>query len=290
MFFFLAINLAIVLVASVVANFAVAYFGIQVDSLGFWLVFYSIFGMGGAFVSLWMSKSLALRFMGVKIVSEKDPNYNNLVQKVHLFSRKAGLPAHPEVGIYESSEVNAFATGPSKQNSLVAVSTGLLNSMDEQQTDGVLAHEVAHIANGDMVTMTLIQGMVNVMVFMIAHILTQMIVNTLLRGRSSWWIDAMIRNFVATLLFIPASTITCFFSRWREYRADKGGAQFAGREKMLSALQALSQIHHPRSKKTSLSYLMINNASSTSFLTRLFSTHPPIQDRIKRLSRSPVSY
>ena len=284
-FFFLATNFLIVMALAFVANVAIAYFGIQVQGLLFYLILYSIIGMGASFASLWMSKWQAMKAMGVQLVSNKDPHYKDLVEKVHYLSKKAGLPTMPEVGVYESSEVNAFATGPSKSNSLVAVSTGLLNAMDAPAVEGVLGHEVAHIANGDMVTMSLIQGLVNVMVYMIAHILAQLVVNHFLRGRRSWFIEYMIRSVFATLLFIPGSMLTCFFSRWREYRADQGGALFAGREKMLSALQALSQIHHPRAQKTDYSYLMINNTSSPSLARRLFSTHPPIQDRIRRLKR-----
>ena len=273
-----------------VAQVVIAYLGIQVEGLLLYLIFYSIIGMGASFISLWMSKKLAVQFMGVQIISEKDSNYKDLVQKVHYISKKANLPAMPEVGLYDSPEVNAFATGPSKRNSLVAVSTGLLSKMNEQEVEGVLAHEVAHIANGDMVTMSLIQGLVNVMVYMIAHILAQMVMNTVFKGRRSWFVEYMIRSVFASILFIPGSMLTCFFSRWREYRADKGGARFAGRDKMLSALQALSNITqaHSPSRKTQYSYLMINSAGTSSVIRKLFSTHPPIQDRIRRLSR-PLS-
>ena len=175
--FFLVTNFLIVSSLYIVSGIVMTYFGWQLEGLSLYLVFYSIVGMGAAFVSLWMSKWQAIRFMGVKLVSENDSQYGEVVRKVHYLSNKAGLPARPEVGIYESAEVNAFATGPSKRNSLVAVSTGLLSSMNEQELEGVLGHEVAHIANGDMVTMSLLQGLVNVMVYMVAHILTQMVMN-----------------------------------------------------------------------------------------------------------------
>jgi len=289
-FFFLVTNVLIVSTLFFVASRLMDYFQIEIEGFQYLLFFYTIIGMGGAFASLWMSKWLAIRLMGVKLISERssDPVLRDLVQKVHHLSKKAGLTVKPEVGIYESNEVNAFATGPSKKKSLVAVSTGLLNHMNEYETEGVLAHEVAHIANGDMVTMSLIQGLVNVMVFLIAHVLAQIVINTLFKGRRNWFMEYMLRQVFATLLFIPGSMLVCFFSRWREYRADHGGARFAGREKMLAALQSLSQIslQPPSHKRKEYSYLMINNTGRRSVLLSLFSTHPPIQDRIKRLQFS----
>ena len=285
-FFLVATNFLVVATLSLIAHLLMGYFGVRIDDFTFYLIFYSIIGMGGAFVSLWMSKWQAIRFMRVQVISEKNPEYRALIEKVHYLSKKASLPVMPAVGIYESQEVNAFATGPSKKNSLVAVSTGLLNKMNEHEVEGVLAHEVAHIANGDMVTMSLIQGLVNVMVYMIAHLLAQMVMNVVFKGRRSWFVEYMIRQLFATLLFIPGSMLTCLFSRWREYRADKGGALFAGRDKMLSALQALSQIQiMAGNNKPEYNYLMINNISRKSLLGRLFSTHPPLADRIRRLQR-----
>ena len=262
-----------------------SHFQIEFEGFTIYLIFYTFIGMGGALVSLWISKWQAVKFMGVQIISENssDPIERELVQKVHHLSVKAGLPAKPEVGIYKSNEVNAFATGSSKRNSLVAVSTGLLDHMNEHETEGVLAHEVAHIANGDMVTMSLIQGVVNVMVYLIAHLLAQIVTEKILKRRN-WFIEYMIRQAFATLLFIPGSMLVCFFSRWREYRADHGGARFAGRDKMVSALHSLSQISKtPPQGKQKYSYLMINNRSSKSLMLKLFSTHPPIENRIKRL-------
>ncbi len=263
------------------------YFQIELEGWTFYLVAYTIIGMGGALIQLWMSKWLAIQFMRVRLLEKNSSNNQEkeLIRKVHNLSIKAGLPAHPAVGIYESPEVNAFATGPSKKKSLVAVSTGLLNKMNEQEVEGVLAHEVSHIANGDMVTMCLIQGVVNVLVFLIAHLLAKMAVNALFRGRENWFVEYIIRQIFAMILFIPGSMLVCFFSRWREYRADSGGANLAGRDKMVSALQALSQITQPpqSQEKQQYNYLMINNKSTTSLMTRLFSTHPPLPDRIKKL-------
>ena len=290
-FFFTATNILVCGSLFLVASFLMNYFQVEIQGFYLYLIFYTIIGMGGAFVSLWMSKWQAIHFMKVQLISENhsDPKLRDMVQKVHYLSSKAGLPKKPEVGIYESEEINAFATGSSKKNSLVAVSTGLLNHMNEQETEGVLAHEVAHIANGDMVTMCLIQGMVNVMVYLVAHLLAQVVVNAVFKGRRNWFIEYMIRQVFASLLFIPGSMLTCFFSRYREYRADQGGARFAGKDKMLSALQSLSQIHLAQpQEKQEYSYLMINNKSSRSLMMKLFSTHPPIEDRIKRVQGSPI--
>ena len=289
--FFFATNFLVVTSLLLVFSFVMSQFQIEVEGFNFYLIFYTIIGMGGALVSLWISKWMAIRGMGVKIISENssDSKERELVQKVHHLSVKAGLPAKPEVGIYKSHEVNAFATGPSKKNSLVAVSTGLLDHMNEHETEGVLAHEVAHIANGDMVTMSLIQGVVNVMVFLIADLLAQLVSQKLFNNKGrNWFIEYMIRQVFVTVLYIPGSMLVCFFSRWREYRADHGGARFAGRDKMISALRSLSQITQmSRSQqKKEYSYLMINNKSSKSLMLKLFSTHPPIEDRIKRLQSS----
>ncbi|MDE0119767.1 MAG: protease HtpX [Bdellovibrionales bacterium] len=287
--FFFATNFLVVSSLFLVASFLMNHFQIEVEGFTFYLIFYTIIGMGGALISLWSSKWMAIRGMGVQVISENssDSRERDLVQKVNHLSVKAGLPVKPAVGIYKSNEVNAFATGPSKKNSLVAVSTGLLDHMNEHETEGVLAHEVAHIANGDMVTMSLIQGVVNVMVFLIADLLAQVVVKKVLNRGRNWFIEYMIRQVFVTILYIPGSMLVCFFSRWREYRADHGGARFAGRDKMISALRSLSQITQMRShNKKEYSYLMINNKSSKSLMRRLFSTHPPIEDRIKRLQSS----
>ena len=291
-FFFLATNFLVVFTLSLVGSFLMNYFQVEFRGFTTLLIFYTFIGMTGALVSLWTSKWQAVQFLKVQLIRENDSNSvsRDIVQKVHHLSKKAGLSVMPEVGIYDSNEVNAFATGPSKKNSLVAVSTGLLNHMSEHEVEGVLAHEVAHIANGDMVTMSLIQGVVNVMVFLIAHLLARVVSNIVFKERQSWFIEYMIRHAFATLLYIPGSMLVCFFSRYREYRADQGGARFAGRDKMIAALQSLSTINlAPAQKKKEYSYLMINNSSAKSLFVRLFSTHPPLPDRIKRLQTSPLS-
>ena len=295
-FFFLATNFIITATLFIVANFVMNYFQIEIQSLNFYIIFYSIIGMGGAFISLWMSKGVAIRAMGVKLIDNKQPisqEYLHLVEKVHFLANKAGLPAKPDVGIYDSPDVNAFATGPSKKNSLVAVSTGLLQHMNAEEMEGVLAHEVAHIANGDMVTMCLIQGIVNTMVYIIADILTNMILAAM-KIRRSFFLYIAIRQVVASLLYIPGSMLVCFFSRWREFRADYGGAKFAGKGKMTAALRSLAQISQNNAmlarqeskQSTKYNYLKISNHKKPSLISLLFSTHPPIEKRIRRLQYS----
>jgi heat shock protein HtpX len=291
-FFFLATNFLVVSTLFLIGSFLMNHF--QVEFRGFTplLIFYTFIGMTGALISLWTSKWQAIQFLKVKLIRENDSDSvsRDIVQKVHHLAAKAGLSKMPEVGIYESNEINAFATGPGKKNSLVAVSTGLLHHMNEHEMEGVLAHEVAHIANGDMVTMSLIQGVVNVMVFLIAHLLAKVVSNVIFKERQGWFVEYMIRQAFATLLYIPGSMLVCFFSRYREYRADYGGARFAGRDKMISALQSLSKVNLASSqKKQEYSYLMINNPSAKSLFVRLFSTHPPLTNRIKRLQTSPTS-
>ncbi len=285
---FIITNLVIVITVGIGAQLLFHYFNIQFEGFYFILIFYSILGMGGAFVSLWISKWMAIKFMRVKIVSDKDSDSNirSIVQKVHYLARKAQLPKLPEVGIYDSPEVNAFATGPSKKKSLVAVSTGLLAQMDDTQVEGVLAHEVSHIANGDMVTMTLVQGIVNVMVHLIAYLLASVVSSAISRNRRNFFLEMMIRYLFISLLNIPGTMVVCFFSRWREYRADYGGATLAGRQKMIAALQKLALITQDfrvkQGQRTEFNALKISHISRTGPMS-LFSTHPPLQSRINRL-------
>ena len=194
----------------------------------------------------------------------------------------------PEVGIYNSPEVNAFATGPSKRNSLVAVSTGLLNGMSQDEVEGVLAHEVSHIANGDMVTMTLIQGVVNAFVMFFARIAAFAVSNFMRgddeEGEGLGWFAHMAVIFVFEIIFgLLGSIVVAFFSRYREYRADSGAARLAGREKMIAALQRLKNQTYMDKRGESLATLKISNRKGG--LAALISTHPSLDDRIKALQR-----
>jgi len=256
--------------------------GIDFSSL---LIFSAVIGFSGAFISLAMSRFMAKMFMGVKVL---DPNSNlsgferQLVERVHRLSRSAGLTVMPEVGIYNSKEVNAFATGPSRRRSLVAVSMGLLDRMDDAAVEGVLAHEVAHIANGDMITMTLLQGIVNTFVVFLSRVaafVASRFVKEELRG---------LIHFLAIILFqilfsILGSLVVFAFSRYREYHADAGGAALAGKDKMIHALRSLKQnVQLVDNQQASLSTLKISNKSG---MMRLLSTHPDLDDRINRLQQ-----
>ncbi len=262
------------------SNGSINYYGLAAFCL--------IWGMVGSFISLQLSKFMAKRFMGVEIVDGRG-QYSQLVMKVHTFAKKAGLETMPEVGIYHSPELNAFATGPSKNNSLVAVSTGLLERMNEDEVDGVLAHEVAHIANGDMVTMALLQGVMNAFVMFAAKIVTILIDQALRgdddEGRGLGFIAHIAVEIGLQIFFgILASIPLMWFSRYREYRADAGSARIAGKEKMISALEALQRNYDSlKGSETSLKTMQIS--SKTSFM-ELFSSHPPLERRINALRAS----
>lgn len=258
--------------------------GIDYSSL---MVFCLVWGMGGAFISLRLSKFMAIKMMGVKVVNHSS-GYRELIQSVHRFARSAGLEKMPEVGIYQSKEVNAFATGPSRSNSLVAVSTGLLERMNKDEIEGVLAHEVAHIANGDMVTMTLIQGVINAFVMALARIASLALQNAMsdedeqrpsLMGH---WIFTMI--FEAIFGFLGLFVVA-YFSRQREFRADAGGAKYAGKYSMISALKKLqSTFDQVQDNQEAIKCMKI---SSRKGLLNFLSTHPSLEERIKRLELSP---
>jgi len=262
--------------------------GLDYESLA---AFCLVWGMGGAVISLAISRFMAKRLMGVQVIdpSTRDPGLQGLVQTVHALARGAGLPKMPEVGIYESPEVNAFATGPTRSRALVAVSTGLLNRMGREEVEGVLGHEIAHVANGDMVTMTLVQGVVNAFVMFLARIIAFAIANLGRRNDdSSAGFSAMSYHITVYLLemvlMIFGTMVVAWFSRHREFRADAGGARLAGRDKMISALEGLRrtvQIQDPHVDQPGIQAFKISSRPK-SFL-RFFATHPPLEERIARL-------
>lgn len=283
---FIGVNLLILVTLSITLNLLGIghYFsarGIDYNSL---MAFCLVWGMGGAFISLALSRVLAKMMMGVVVIdpATSDAELAWLVNTVHALSKAAGLPKMPEVGYYPSPEVNAFATGPTKARALVAVSAGLLERMDRSQVEGVLAHEVAHIANGDMVTMTLVQGIINAFVMFLARVIAFFLAN---RGRDSESSSAP-NYLVIMLLEIGLSflgmLVVAAFSRYREYRADAGGAGLAGREKMIAALEALKRSvnYADLTGKESLATLKISGKRGG---FNPFSTHPPLEDRIERL-------
>jgi heat shock protein HtpX len=228
---------------------------------------------------------MAKKMMGVQVIDPgtSEPEQMWLVSTVHRLARNAGLDKMPEVGIFEAPEINAFATGPSRSNSMVAVSTGLLGAMNKTEIEGVLGHEVTHIANGDMVTMTLIQGVVNAFVMFLARVLANILANQVEdRNRN-------IVYFISTLVFdimftILGSIAVNYFSRMREFCADAGGAQLAGRDKMLAGLKKLqAQFELIEPDKSVMAAMKISNKPSG--VMALFSTHPPLELRIQRLEQ-----
>ena len=294
LFLSIILNILIVTTAFILVSMVCAYFGISIQDspFTFYLIFYSIIGFGGAFISLQMSRAMAKRAFGVKLLDESSTAGQKLIPLVRKLSKTAGLSSTPEVGIFESPEVNAFATGPSAKRSLVAVSTGLLNSMNEDEVEGVLAHEVAHIANGDMVTMALIQGMVNTMVLILAR-LAVVAVSSYIRRRSFWMEYMLFIFFQMIFNFLGSILVVNVFSRWREYKADKGGAKLAGREKMIAALEKLSLItsKSPAMNPETAAYNTFKiqtGREKTSFFAQMFSTHPPLSLRIQRLKQQTL--
>lgn len=253
------------------------------------MVFCLVWGFVGSGISLMMSKFMAKRMMGVEIVDDRG-QYGELVRKVHTMAKQAGITKMPEVGIYQSPEVNAFATGPSKNNALVAVSTGLLQQMNSDEVEGVLAHEVAHVANGDMVTMALVQGVVNAFVMFFARIAAFALQQFLAGDRdddrpvTSGWAYHITVMVCEVLFSFLGMFVVAYFSRIREFRADIGGAKYAGKHKMVAALKRLQQkIDMVDDSQDAIKAMKI---SSKKGFMNFLSTHPSLEDRIAALERS----
>ncbi len=251
-------------------------------------IFCLVFGVAGSFISLALSKKMARWFMGVRIIPEDthEPEWRFLVETVHRLAQKAELPAMPEVGLYDSEDVNAFATGPSKSNSLVAVSTGMLDNLDQLELEGVLAHEIAHIANGDMVTMTLLQGIVNAFVMFAARAVAWALMTALGEdeGGGFSWLAYMLVVIVLEMVFMVFGMLVISgFSRLREYKADEEGARLAGRERMLAALRALQDIVPSNEVEEGHPSMRAYQINSEPRFFRFFSSHPPLEKRIQNL-------
>jgi heat shock protein HtpX len=248
------------------------------------MIFCLVCGMGGAFISLGLSRIMAKWMMGVEVISPdtRDAELSWLVNTVYRLARQAGLSKMPEVGIYDSPEINAFATGPTRNNALVAVSAGLLRAMEKDEIEGVLGHEITHISNGDMVTMTLLQGVINAIVMFLARVLSFFIVRKRDSEDDSPFLRYMVTMILEILLSFLGMIVIAAFSRYREYKADHGGAQLAGREKMIAALEKLSKTirYADISRNESIAAFKI---SSNNKFFKLFATHPPLEDRIARL-------
>ncbi len=291
-FLFMLVNLVIILTISTVIQLLglqpyLSVNGIEYKGL---LIFCAIWGFAGSFISLLLSKTIAKWSMGVKVISPQaqDQQQRWLVQTVYNLARKAQLPGMPEVGIYESPDVNAFATGATKGNSLVAVSSGLLSRMTQEEAEGVLGHEIAHIANGDMVTMTLLQGVVNTFVMFFARIAAWSLSNAVDEEKRPWV------NFLAVIVFeialgLLGMMIVARFSRYREFRADAGGSRLAGKEHMISALRKLQKTYDPEFEESkqneAVAAFKISGAKKGGLMS-LLATHPPLTERIQALERA----
>ncbi len=284
-FLFIVTNLAVVLVLSISLKLLgidsyLAQNGLNYTSL---LVFAAVFGMGGAFLSLAISKWSAKRMTGARVIeTPSNPSEQWLLDTVRRQAEKAGI-GMPEVAIYDAPEINAFATGMNRNNALVAVSTGLLRSMTSEEAEAVLGHEVSHVANGDMVTLALIQGVVNTFVIFLSRVIGQFVDRAIFKNERGHGIGFWVTTIIAeVVLGILASIIVMYFSRQREFRADAGGASLAGREKMIAALERLKVASGESQLPDQLVAFGISGRVREG-LGNLFRTHPRLDDRIHAL-------
>jgi heat shock protein HtpX len=290
-FLFLATNIAVLAVLTIVAHLLGLdrWLAVRGSSLGALLVFAALFGVGGAFVSLLMSKWMARRAMGVRVIGQPaTPTEQWLVGLVAQLARAAGV-GMPEVGVFDSPAPNAFATGYRRDAALVAVSTGLLATMNPREIEAVLGHELTHVANGDMVTLALIQGVVNTFVIFLSRIIGNVVDRTLFRsedGRGPAYFISVIAAQI--VLGVLANIIVMAFSRWREFRADRGGAHLAGIPNMIAALEALKRAHEPLPSRQFASF-GITSGPVARGLQRLFMSHPPLDERIAALRALTVA-
>lgn len=283
---FLATNVAILIVLSVTLRLLgverildESGTGLNFNAL---LVFAAVIGFGGSFISLAMSKWMAKRMTGAQVIEQpRNSTEAWLLDTVRRQARQAGIEM-PEVAVYDSPDLNAFATGMNKNKALVAVSTGLLRSMNSDEAEAVLGHEVSHVANGDMVTLALIQGVVNTFVVFIARVIGHVVDRTVFKNEEghgpAFWVTTIVAELVLAVL---ASMIVMWFSRYREFRADAGGARLAGRQKMIAALERL-RASHPSQLPDQMAAFGINGQVTRSF-AKLFMSHPPLDERIAAL-------
>ncbi|MGE0761993.1 MAG: protease HtpX [Bdellovibrionales bacterium] len=287
-FFFMVVNVLVMVTISTVLNVLGVRPYLDANGINYEMlaVFCLVWGFGGAFISLAISRMMAKWMMGVKVIDPKtaDPELRWLVGQVHELAKAADIRTMPEVGIYDAPDANAFATGPTRNRALVAVSTGLLRAMNREQVRGVLGHEVAHIANGDMVTMTLVQGVVNAFVMFFARIVA-FVLSQNVEEKSRPAVN-FAATFVLEILFsFLGMFVVAYVSRAREYRADAGGARLAGRMNMISGLQALQALYYPHAEENPAIATLKISGNKPSGLMALLSTHPPLEERIRRLQR-----
>ncbi|TDK24947.1 protease HtpX [Luteimonas aestuarii] len=282
---FLITNLAVLVLLGIIMNVVLPMFGIRLAGMGGLLVFAAIFGFGGAFISLLMSKWSAKRFSGAQVITEpRNDTERWLVDTVRRQADAAGI-GMPEVAIFDAPEINAFATGANRNNALVAVSTGLLRAMDKDEAEAVLGHEVAHVANGDMVTMALLQGVLNTFVIVLARLVARALSNYM--GRDLGGLAYFAVVFVLDMIFgLFASMIAMWFSRHREFRADAGGAALAGRDKMVKALEKLSLTYGHNTLPKQVAAFGISGGVGHG-LKKLLMSHPPLEERIQALRNVP---
>ncbi|TCT26009.1 protease HtpX [Thermomonas haemolytica] len=281
MFLFLATNLAVLLLVSIVMSIL----GVNPQQFSGLIVMAALFGFGGSIISLLMSKWVAKRATGAQVIEQpRNEAEQWLLATVRRQAQQAGI-GMPEVAIYDAPEINAFATGANRNNALVAVSTGLLRAMTRDEAEAVLGHEVSHVANGDMVTMALLQGVLNTFVIVLARVVGRVVDGAINGNRSSDGpgFGYYIIVFVLELVFgLFASMIAMWFSRYREFRADAGGAALAGRGKMIAALERLAQMHGASTLPKQVAAFGISGAVGSG-LQRLLMSHPPIEERIAAL-------
>ncbi len=284
---FLATNVAILVVLSVVMQLLgvdslLAEQGTRLDFRAL-LIFSAVIGFAGSLISLAISKWSAKRLTGAKVIeTPRNETESWLLNTVQRQAQVAGIGT-PEVAIYDSPEINAFATGARRNSALVAVSTGLLKQLGKDQIEAILAHEVSHVANGDMVTLALIQGVVNTFVIFLSRVIGFLVDRLIFRTERGYGPGFFIASIVAQIVLgILASTIVMWFSRQREFRADAGGARLAGRDSMIGALEGLRRLHQPSQLPKSMQAFGISGGRASGF-KRLFMSHPPLEERIAAL-------
>jgi heat shock protein HtpX len=284
---FLATNIAVLVVLSIVLSVLGVDSLLQENNVDLdlqaLLIFSAVFGMGGSFISLAMSKWSAKRMTGAVVIEQpQNKTQQWLLATVKRQAEQAGI-AMPEVAIYDSPDINAFATGMSRNNALVAVTTGLINNMKMDEAEAVLGHEISHVANGDMVTLALVQGVVNTFVIFFSRVVGHVVDRVVFKTERGYGPAYYITSIVAQVVFgILASAIVMYFSRLREFRADTGGANLAGRDKMIAALKRLQSIHEPSHLPDQMVAFGINGGIAEG-MRKLFMSHPPLSERIAAL-------
>ena len=287
---FLATNIAVLIILSIVLSILGVDSLLQENNVDLdlqaLLIFSAVFGMGGSFISLAMSKWSAKRMTGAQvIVQPQNKTQQWLLATVKRQAEQAGI-AMPEVAIYNSPDINAFATGMSRNSALVAVTSGLINNMKMDEAEAVLGHEISHVANGDMVTLALIQGVVNTFVIFFSRIVGHVVDRVVFKTERGYGPAYYITSILAQIVFgILASAIVMYFSRLREVRADAGGASLAGRDKMIAALLRLQSIHEPSRLPDQMVAFGINGGLAEG-MRKLFMSHPPLSQRIETLQRA----